>query len=386
MRHTPLLQGLAEEDLERLHAMSHTTTIPAGTFLMREGEPGDTLYIIIDGELEILKSQGGTERVIATRGPGEVIGEMAVLQRAPRFASVRTLRDSRLFMIDHDTLATLLSQSPSATQAILDTVVTRLRESEAIVMQREKLAALGTIAAGLAHELNNPAAAIVRSASQLRDTIATWERVTTELANTVVAGPESSVLADLRAELLKRVAQPLQLDPLTRGEQEDSLQDWLEDLGVEPAWEVAPVLVAAGWNHATLEPLMARFPSEHIPAVVHWLSTSAGLSALLEETRTSAEAISQLVTSVKGYAYLDQAPEQEVDVHEGLEDTLIILKHKLGTGITLRREYARGLPRIEVFGSELNRYGPTSSTMPRRHAGARRARSANLRESRPDRG
>ena len=354
MRRLPLLQGLAEEDLELLHGMSSIITVPAGTFLMREGEPGDRLFVIIDGELEIIKGQEFAEQVIATRGAGEVVGEMAVLKRVPRSASVRTLHDSRLLVIDHDALSTLLSRSSTATLTILDTIVTRLRDSESRLMQREKLAALGTMAAGLAHELNNPAAAMTRSSSQLQEALATWERNTAELASLQLGEPEERKLADLRTELSQHAVQPPRLDPLICSAQEDALQDWLERLGAEPGWELAPALVAAGWNLEALQPLAGHFTPEQLPAVVRWLAAGAGLFALLEETRASAEAISQLVRSVKSYAYLDQAPVQEVDVHEGLEDTLTILKHKLSDSITVRREYARDLPRIEAFGSELN--------------------------------
>ena len=351
MRQLPLLQGLAAEDLDLLHGMSRVASVAAGSFLMREGEAGDTLYIVIDGELEVLTASGQT---VATRGAGEVVGEMAVLQRAPRNASVRTLRERRLLVIGHDAFATLLSRSATATLTVLATVVGRLRDLETILMHNEKLAALGTMAAGLAHELNNPAAAISRSTSQLRDALEGWERGTTEVAGLTLAEPEAHTLAELRAELLRRVEQPRLLDPLSRSEQEDELQDWLEEIGAEPAWEIAPVLVASGWQREVLQPLVEPFGADPRAAVVHWLAAGASLFSLVEEARTSAEAISQLVTSVKSYAYLDQAPVQEVDIHEGLEDTLVILRHKMGSGIGVRREYAPGLPRIEAFGSELN--------------------------------
>lgn len=350
MRRLPLLEGLAEDDLEQLYEMSSIVTVPAGTLLMREGEPGDTLYIIVDGELEILKGEGSAEQVIANRRAGEVVGEMAVLERAPRFASARTLRDSRLLVIDQAAFATLLSCSSTATLTILNTVVSRLRNTESMLVHQEKLAALGTMAAGLAHELNNPAAAITRSSSQLRDGLATWERSVTEVANLEL----NDRLAELRTELSRRAAQPPRLDALSRSEQEDALQAWLEAGGLEPAWELAPVLVAAGWSREALEAVAASFTAEQVPAVVRWLAAGAGLFALLEDTRTSAAAISGIVKAVKSYAYLDQAPVQEIDVHEGLENTLTILKHKMSGGITLKRDYARDLPRIEAYGGELN--------------------------------
>jgi signal transduction histidine kinase len=351
MRGLPLLQGLAPEDLDLLHAMSSVVGIDAGAFLMREGEPGETLYVIIEGELEVLTSSG---QVVATRGHGEVVGEMAVLQRAPRSASVRALRAGRLLAIGHHAFATLLSRSPTASFTLLGTVVDRLRSSELMLMQNEKIAALGTMAAGLAHELNNPAAAISRSTGQLRDALAAWERATAEVAGLDLDGTGVALVTDLRAEVTRRAAEPPQLDPLTRSEREDALLDWLEEIEAEPAWELAPVLVESGWDDEALRTLMAPLTAEPRAAVVRWLAAGSALYALLEETRTSADVISHLVRSVKSYAYLDQAPVQDVDIHKGLEDTLVILKHKLGSAVSVHRVYDPDLPHVEAFGSELN--------------------------------
>src|SRR5215212_9491140 len=216
LRRIPLFADISQEDLEQLYRMAETVSIPAGQLVLREGDPGDSLYVVLAGELEVTKRQGDQEVLLALYEPGQFFGEMALLEQARRSASVRTLEESRLLIISRAAFQTLLSCSPSAPLKILQTVTSRLRSTESMLIQNQKMAALGTLAAGLAHELNIPAAAIRRSAAQLRDALALSER-------------------------------------------EDELQEWLEDHDVGEAWELAPALVSSGWEREELERLAERF-------------------------------------------------------------------------------------------------------------------------------
>jgi signal transduction histidine kinase len=362
LRKLSYFEGLSEEDLDRLYELAEPVKVGAGEYLMREGDPADAVYVILDGLFEVTKAAGAKELVINGCAPGDVIGEIGLIESSTRTASLRALKDGQLLKISTEVFYQMLC-TRSAAEAILDTVMQRLRNTEGMLMQNEKMAALGNMAAGLAHELNNPAAAARRSTDQLSNALLAWQQAALRLGAAGVttdgdsgSGPDrqASPLADLQAEVRRRAGVSVDLDPLARSDRETELESWLEGRGISDAYELAAALVAAGWDRVALEKLGGDFTAAQWPAALSWLSSASLVYNLLNELGISARRISEIVKSVKDYSYLDQAPIQQVNVEEGLEETLIILRHKLKSGVHVVRDYARDLPRIEAYGSELN--------------------------------
>jgi len=283
-----------------------------------------------------------------------VVGEMALLSRAPRNATLIAKTDGEVLRIPQEAFETLLQSSTTAARAVLQWVMSRLTQNESLLHQQEKMAALGTMSAGLAHELNNPAAAAQRSASQLRDSQSRWLTLTHQIESAAIRQGQAEWLNDFIQEATRRFGSPIKLDALERIDLVDRLQTWLEANGAESAWELAPGMVNFGWNVDTLESLKSALSPSLFALALQWLGMCCLMMGLLSEVLQTTERISQIVHAVKSYAYLDQAPLLEVDIHEGLENTLLIMQHKLKKGVTVKREYAQDLPRIEAYASELN--------------------------------
>lgn len=354
LRNVPLFSGLSDEHIDHLFRMAEPIYVPAGRTFIREGDEGDSLFILLDGEAEVTKRLEGQDVVLAKRGPGEFVGEMAVINRSPRSASVRAIMDSHLLVVSHTAFKTLLNYDSSVPLGILAAMITRMESDRALLLQREKMAALGTLSAGLAHELNNPAAAIRRSASHLEEILGEWEDVSGRLGELGLTPEQATCLKTLQQEVAAQRGSRPESDPIARADMEDAIQDWLDAHNVPDSWEVGPALAAAGWDESKLDGLGGAFSDQQLPVLLRWSAARASAYDLLGEVRMASESISQIVGAVKTYSHLDEAPIQQVDIHQSLENTLIILKHKLKYGVTVVRDFGTDIPQIEAYGSELN--------------------------------
>ena len=354
LKKVPLFNNLPDPDLEHLCSLVVEIHLPAGQLLFSEGEIGDKAYVIMTGEIEIFKESGNRPILLAVRHVGEIIGEMSLLDQAARFASGKAKTDSDLLMISHENLENLLNSSPTAARVMLSTITNRLRTTELLLRQSEKMAQLGTLTAGIAHELNNPASAVMRGAELLLSSIENVQQSYHQFHILNFSAEQWMRANDLLDLAKKGASQPEDLDNLGRSDRETEIEDWLEKNQVKNGWDYAPVLVSLGYMPTDLDELRRNFPGNGLPVALGWLCSVFTIYSLLEEIHQGSSSIGEIVKSMKSYVYLDQAPIQTVDIHEGIDNTLVMLRSKLKNGITLERHFAENLPRIQGYGSELN--------------------------------
>ena len=343
LRSVPLFSELPADDLARISRSVSEVTLTAGEPLFAEGDAGHHGYVIVEGELEVLKATDRRETLLAVRGPGEVIGEMALLQEAPRMASVRARSDAVLLCIPKAALDETIESSPSMARAMLSTLLARWEETNKRLRHTDRMAQLGTLTAGVAHELNNPAAAVKRASDQLADALAEYERAVSASSIDVQAVQEISAGAGGDASAR---------DPLGRSDREETFERWLDEHGVADGWRLAPALIDAGYELADLERLHATSSGEPA-AAVELAVAGATVEALVAAIARGAERLSSIVGALKSYSYLDQGAVQDVDIVQGIENTLLLLSHKLG-GVEVVRALADDLPLITGSGAELN--------------------------------
>jgi signal transduction histidine kinase len=354
LKKVPFFANLPDEDLERLCQILERLELSAGEELFAEGSDGDRAYIIETGELEIIKASGTRNVLLAVRGSGDVIGEMSLVDNSPRMASVRAHTDVTLIEIHHDQLTHLLSTSNTAAEAMFYTVLARWRNTESKLRQSEKMATLGTMTAGIAHELNNPSAAVKRGAEQLELAMTQLTMTYVELSKAELTDEQRYSIQRLAIHCQDQAGAPPMMDALARSDKEYELETWLEDNGIEDAWELAPSLAEMNYTDEDLALLVDEFESDQMGLIIRWLVATYHTYNLFAELRQGAERISGIVKALKTYSYLDQAPVQEVDIHQGLNDTVLILSHKLKSGPSVIYDYDEELPMIHGYGSELN--------------------------------
>ncbi|HYW11089.1 MAG TPA: ATP-binding protein [Longimicrobium sp.] len=347
-----LFPTFAPEVVEDMKRWGTVEEVPAGGVLFAEGETDYDLFVVLEGRIRVTKRIGGDEQLLTVHEAGGIAGEIGILSGAPAIATGTAVEPARVLRIPVDAFRQMIAQSTPFSRAALQALSGRTRDVDAQMRQQEKLTALGRMAAGLAHELNNPAAAARRAAAALRDEMAAAQRRSLDHDCRLDPAQRDAVRA-VYARLASAPA-PKPADALARSDAEDAVALWLDERGMEDAWECAPSLVDAGLDAAGLQALDATFAGDALEAAVEWLAGTLLMTTLAGELEGSAGKISTLVKAIKEYSYMDRGRLQRLDVHDGLESTLAMLGHKLRSGITVHREYDRTLPQICASGSELN--------------------------------
>jgi len=296
LRKSPLFEGLTDDELRQLMENAKPVSLRAGEYLMKQGDVGDAAYVVVKGEFEVSKQSGQSLIKIDVRNPGDVLGEMALLSSSPRSASVVAVTDCEVLQISPEAFENLLSTSSTATLAVLHWVMNRLSQNDALLHQQERMAALGTLSAGLAHELNNPAAAAQRSAAELQTTLVKWQALTHEIESVAVKENQSEWLNQFKQDAARRFEARVKLEALEKIDLVDQLQSWLEANGVESAWELAPALVNFGWDVESLEKLKT---SAFFQLSIQWLGASCLMMDLLTEVQHTTQRVSEIVRAMK---------------------------------------------------------------------------------------
>ncbi|MBE1579424.1 ATP-binding protein [Amycolatopsis roodepoortensis] len=354
-----LFEHLSEEQLDWIDEHAVLEHYTGGETVIREGEPATCFYLLLSGALRMTRLVGGTEvETIRSDQRGAYCGatQFFVHQETEHTygASVHAVSDLTFLTLPAAEFATEFRRwFPMATH-LLEGMYLGWRNSDTVIGSRRRLLALGELSAGLTHELNNPAAAAVRATAALRERVAGMRHKLAMLAKKNVDPTLLEQLLDIQEQLVKQVASAPKLTAMQQADREDEIGDWFDGHGIDQGWDLADIYVRAGLTVPDLDRLLDSVGETFLDGAVRWLAYALETEMLMGEIEDSTTRISVLVGKAKQYSQMDRAPHQWIDVHEGLDSTLVMLAGKIGPGIQVVKEYDHAVPRIPAYAGELN--------------------------------
>jgi signal transduction histidine kinase len=359
LRRLFLFEGLSDAQLDWLTEHGSVLTVPAGDPVVSEGGEATCFYILLSGTLAMSRLAGGEQVLInRTDHVGSYFGATQAYLTTERTqktygASVQAVTDLRLFQLPAEEFGAALNRWFPMAMHLLDGLFLGMQNSQRLVNERERLLALGSLSAGLTHELNNPAAAAVRATAALRERIAGMRHKLAMLADGGIDPRTLPALVKLQEEAVERVAKAPKLGPIEASDAEDEMGDWLEDHGVRGGWDLAPTLVNGGLDVPWLARAVEMCPKTATEGAIRWLAYTVETETLMNEIEDATTRVSTLVGAAKQYSQMDRAPFQVVDVHDLLDSTLVMLARKIGD-VRVVKEYDRDLPPLPAYAAELN--------------------------------
>jgi signal transduction histidine kinase len=353
-----LFEKLDEEQLTELCHIGHVEAIAPG-YVFREGEPAKWFYVLLDGTV-VLYRKVGADEIETTRSsqPGVYGGAFQAYlgDRVPQVYvnSMRVTQESRFYVVPAEDFARIMTEWFPMAVHMLEGLFFGSRATHQAIDQRERLLALGALSAGLTHELNNPAAAAVRATSNLRERVAGMRGKLALIARGPLQREALEGLITVQQRAVERVAKAPKLSPLEASDLEDELADWLDEHEVTGGWQMAPAFVQAGLSTEWLDEIGATVRDDKLEAALRWVNYAVETELLMNEIEEAVTRISTLVGAAKQYSQLDRAPHLEVDVHDLLDSTVMMLSGKIAKSVTVVKDYDRSLPKIPAYAGELN--------------------------------
>jgi signal transduction histidine kinase len=347
----PVFAGLPDDQITWFLSQSQELRLAPGEVYARQGDPADAMFVMLEGQFQWRGELGGQMIVIPVQS-GDVTGVLPFSRMKQFTVGAQAITDGRVLRFPASLFPELVQRMPELAQRLVGLMSDRIREATRFEQQRDRLAALGKLSAGLAHELNNPASAAKRAASQLRQVLKRIKDASHELGRRELTGAQKAEIENLEASITRADQPPP--DALAVSDLEGQIDSLFRSHGQNDLWQLSADLARRSINPELLESLFANLDAATARAALVRLAASVEVANLLNEIESSTSRISDLVLAIKEYTFMDQAPVQNVDVVKSLENTLTILNHKLKRGVVVNRDYQRVPLLVNSFGSELN--------------------------------